>query len=238
MKATVFAALIFLPVLLAGAQTAAVHGTEDSAGVSAIPHVSFAFERAGFEIPRFTLDIDAKGRGTYVGEQAMQSARGVSSDAATQPFSRDFSISAATAAKIFTLARQADHFNITCASKVKNIAETGAKTLRYAGADGAGSCTFNYSEDKPVVELMEILRGTIETMDKGRELDRLRRYDRLGLDDAMASLTAEVADGSAREVGTIAPTLRAIAADPEVLQRVRTRAAALLNLIPVDAVTP
>jgi hypothetical protein len=83
-----------------------------------------------------------------------------------------------------------------------------------------------------------LLRGIAETMDEGRELDRLHRYDRLGLDDAMASLTEEVSNGSAREVGTIAPSLRAIAADAEVLQRVRARAAALLNLIPPDAATP
>jgi hypothetical protein len=80
-----------------------------------------------------------------------------------------------------------------------------------------------------------MLHGITETMDAGRELERLHRYDRLGLDDAMATLTKEAADGRALEMGTIAPTLRAIAGDSEVMRRVRTRAAELLSLIPPDA---
>jgi hypothetical protein len=77
----------------------------------------------------------------------------------------------------------------------------------------------------------------METMDMGRELDRLHRYDRLGLDDSMASLAQEVSDGRAPELGTIAPSLRSIAVDTEVMLRVRTRAAALLKSISPDAAT-
>ncbi len=40
------------------------------------------------------------------------------------------------------------YFNIECASKAKNIADTGKKTLSYTGADGSGSCTYNYSDNK------------------------------------------------------------------------------------------
>jgi hypothetical protein len=35
-------------------------------------------------------------------------------------------------------------------------------------------------------------------------------------------------------MGTIAPTLRSIADDPDVMQRVRTRANALLTLVPAE----
>jgi hypothetical protein len=80
--------------------------------------------------------------------------------------------------------------------------------------------------------------GIAETMDEGRELDRLHRYDRLGLDDAMAALSAEVSAGRALGLETIAGTLRALADDAEVMQRVRARASALLRLIPADAITP
>jgi hypothetical protein len=63
-------------------------------------------------------------------------------------------------------------------------------------------------------------------------LDRLHRYDRLGLDAAMTFLAQEVSAGHALEVGTIAASLRSITADPDVMERVRTRAGALLAQIP------
>ena len=72
-------------------------------------------------------------------------------------------------------------------------------------------------------------------MDEGRKLDYLHRYDRLGLDAEIESFTREVSDGHALEMGTIAATLRSIADDPEVMQRVRTRASALLTLVPAQS---
>ncbi len=66
-------------------------------------------------------------------------------------------------------------------------------------------------------------------MDEGRRLEFLHRYDRLGLDAEMISLANEVQAGRAMELGTIAPTLDAIADDTAVMQRVRLRAEKLLE---------
>jgi hypothetical protein len=145
------------------------------------------------------------------------------------------SITPATADKIFALGRKLDHFNITCASKAKNIADTGTKTLSYSAPDGTGSCTYNYSENKEVEELTGMFQGMAETMDEGRILDHLHRFDRLGLDDAMTFLAQEVSAGRALEVGTITASLRSIADDADVMQRVRARARTLLALVPADS---
>jgi hypothetical protein len=48
----------------------------------------------------------------------------------------------------------------------------------------------------------------------------------------MTFLAQEVSAGHALEVGTIAASLRSITADPDVMERVRTRAGALLAQIP------
>jgi hypothetical protein len=189
-------------------------------------------------VPKFMLEVDQSGRGRYSGEEATPVVRGVATEPATQAFERSFAIAGGSAEKIFRLARQAQRFNVECESKAKNIADTGSKTLRYAGADGAGSCTFNYTENKAVGEITDLLLGMAETMDAGRELDRLHRYDRLGLDDAMTTLNEEVSEGHALELETIAATLRSLAGDAEVMQRVRARAAALLRLIPAAAMAP
>lgn len=232
-------ALSFVWVLVAAGQMGAqVSGTGSGAGAAATAHVVFSFERAGMPVPKFTLDVDQSGRGRYSGEQATPVVRGVATEPATQAFERSFAIPGGSAEKIFRLARQAQRFNVECESTAKNIADTGRKTLRYEDADGAGACTFNYTENKAVGEITDLLLGMAQTMDAGRELDRLHRYDRLGLDDAMATLNEEVGEGHAPELETIAGTLRSLAGDAEVMQRVRARAAALLRLIPADATAP
>jgi hypothetical protein len=235
----VFAGVGFVVTLFAWGQMGAQASALDMQAEAVKPaHVVFSFERAGMPVPKFTLDVDQNGRGRYSGEEATPVVRGVATEPATQAFERRFAIAGGSAEKIFRLARQADRFNVGCASKAKNIADTGSKTLRYEGADGAGSCAFNYTENKAVGEITELMLGIAETMDEGRELDRLHRYDRLGLDDAMAALSAEVSAGRALGLETIAGTLRSLAGDAEVMQRVRTRAAALLRLIPADAMAP
>jgi hypothetical protein len=197
--------------------------------------VTFAFERTGLPVPRFTLAVDQNGRGTYKGDQAEPVVRGVLAQPATVAFEQKFEISSQTTRRIFALADELDHFNIACASKAKNVADTGTKTLTYIAPGTMLSCTYNYTENKGVNELTGLFLAIAETMDEGRTLDHLHRYDRLGLDTAMGFLTQQVSEGHALEPGTIATTLRSIADDAEVIERVRMRALALLTLVPAQA---
>jgi hypothetical protein len=121
-----------------------------------------------------------------------------------------------------------------CASKAKNIADTGKKTLTYTGADGSGSCTYNYSENKTIDTVTSTFQGIASTMDEGRRLEFLHKYDRLGLDAEMISLTQEAEAGRALELGTIAPTLAVIADDTAVIQRVRLRAQKMLEQVAAE----
>lgn len=196
--------------------------------------VSFAFERPGLVVPKFTMRVGEDGAGSYQGEQAppVSPYPGVSSPA--QPIDRGFTVSSATSRRIFALTRDLHNFTIVCASKARNIADTGKKTLVYKGPDGESSCSYNYSENKTVQELTGIFMGIAATMDEGRELDQLHRYDRLGLDAALTYLAQQVSAGHALELGTIEATLRSIAADADVMQRARTRANALLAQVPAE----
>jgi hypothetical protein len=201
-------------------QTAASPGAE----------ISFQFERTGLPVPQFKLVIHEDGTGTYLADQAEipaneRSMRGQ----AAQHIDRPLKLSPATTAKIFKSARALNFFKVECASKAKNIADTGKKTLTYTGPDGSGSCLYNYSENKAVVALTETFLGVAYTLDEGRRLDFLHRYDRLGLDAEMNTLEQEVEAGRALELGTIASTLAAIADDPSVIQRARLRATKMLE---------
>jgi hypothetical protein len=199
------------------------------------PQVVFVFERQGLAVPKYRFTVHSDGSAVYEGEESqVASEPNPAAAGPAQPFHRQVNISPATADRIFALGRKLDRFNIPCASKVKNIADTGTKILSYAASDGTGSCTYNYSENKDVQALTDIFQGIAEMMDQGRRLDHLHRFDRLGLDDAMTFLAQEVSDGHALEVGTIAASLRSIAEDADVMQRVRARARTLLAMVPAD----
>ena len=194
--------------------------------------VSFQFERAGVPVPRYSLEIHEDGTGRYQADESA-SVPSPSSSAAQyvggKHIDRPITLSPATVAKIFKQARALDHFNVACDSKAKNIANTGKKTLSYVGPDGQGSCVYNYSDNKSVAALSDMFLAIAFTMDEGRRLEFFHRYDRLGLDSEMSSLTHEAAEGRALELGTIAPTLESIEKDTAVIQRVRLQAEKLLE---------
>jgi hypothetical protein len=194
--------------------------------------VSFQFERAGLPVPRYVLEVHEDGTGRY---QADESATVPSQSSSAAQYvggkhiDRPIMLSPATVAKIFKQARALDHFNIACASKAKNIADTGKKTLTYVGADGQGSCVYNYSDNKSVTALGDMFLAIAFTMDEGRRLEYFHRYDRLGLDEEMTTLAHEANEGRALELGTIAPTLSSIESDTALIQRVRLKAGKLLE---------
>ncbi|MDQ2834859.1 MAG: hypothetical protein M3Y50_14200 [Acidobacteriota bacterium] len=192
--------------------------------------IAFQFEREGLPIPRFTLDVREDGAARYQAEQAAQSSSDSSvRGQSAQHIDRPLTVTSATTIKIFSAARALDRFNIACASKAKNIANTGSKTLSYTGPDGTGSCVYNYSENKNVLMLTDTFVGIANTLDEGRRLDFLHRYDRLGLDAEMTFFAQQIAEGRALELATITPTLIAITEDTAVMERVRLRAAKMLE---------
>jgi hypothetical protein len=209
------------------AQTAA-----PAAAPVALPEVSFNFERPGLQVPKYTIVVHQDGTGTYKGEEAPvsggASAMGVRGTSPGRTIDRPMKFAPSTADTIFKTARSLDYFNITCPSKAKNVADTGKKTLTYTGPDGHGSCTYNYSENKSVTQLTEMFQAIAFTMDEGRKLDFLHRYDRLGLYSEMDTLMHEVEEKRAMELENITSSLTAIVADEALIQRVREKAAKLL----------
>ena len=193
--------------------------------------VSFHFERTGLAVPKFTLTVDENGTARYEADEVV-AARGATEaePAPVQHIVRTVMLSKAATDRIFSTARALNRFATVCASTAKNIADTGTKTLHYTGDGGEGSCTYNFSENKRVVLLTDLFQGIARTLDVGRRLDFQHRFDRLGLDSTMASLSEEVNGGRAIELGIISPTLRSLAEDGEVLERVRQRASRLLQM--------
>jgi hypothetical protein len=195
--------------------------------------IAFRFERAGNVIPNFTLTLHADGSATYQVSYPPEVPK-YSPYAATiaslpnTDVTVNVTLTPALTARVFDQVRGTNGFRAGCASKAKNIADTGTKTLTYTSASSAATCVYNYADDKTIVSLTSTFQAIAFTLDEGRKLAIKHRYDRLALDPETEFLATAAKQGNALEFGTIAPTLRAIADDPQVLERVRARATSLL----------
>jgi hypothetical protein len=116
-----------------------------------------------------------------------------------------------------------------CETRMKNIAQTGEKTIRYHSADHDATCTFNYSDDDGLMDSFAAFQAVAETIQAGERLQHDQRYARLALDADMENFLGEVHNGSAIEVGNIAPILQSLVADEHIIDRVRRNAARLLQ---------
>jgi hypothetical protein len=229
-----FACVVFGSMLAVCPALAFAQTVEPPAAASpkAQAEVSFKFDRIGLSVPHFVLRIREDGTGRYEADQSeVQATVNSMRGQAAQHIDRPIDLSKETVAKILKEARATNYFNIECASKAKNIADTGTKTLSYTGVGGSGSCTYNYSEDKSIDALTNTFLAIAYTIDEGRRLDFLHRYDRLGLDAEMISFSQELEAGRAMEVGMIQPSLAAIVDDMSVIQRVRLKAQKMLEQV-------
>jgi len=116
-----------------------------------------------------------------------------------------------------------------CETHLKGIAQTGKKMLRSFDNDQVSECAFNYSDDAKVRDATDAFMAMVETLQMGEQLAHERRFDRLGLDATLDSLMDEVKAGRAIELQNIAPVLQGIVADERLMERVRSKAAHLLE---------
>jgi hypothetical protein len=228
----IFARVVIATALMVSANVAWGQ-VQQAPATSSSATITYQFERAvpGVSVPRYTVVLHEDGSGTYHAEEVeRRSADSAVQQVSTKIIDRPMTVTSEMAVKIFQMARSLNRFTGFCGTKTKNIADTGKKTISYAGPDGTGSCTYNYSDEKGVMDLTDLFYGIVYTMDVGRKLDFERRFDRLGLDAEMIALEQAVKDKHALELGNIAPTLQRLATDPEMMQRVQTRAAKLLAM--------
>ncbi len=171
--------------------------------------------RSDGTLPEWTVRIQADGAGTY-SELGTEKSQPVA-----------LTVSATTMERV----RMGEHAAKSgkCETRSKNIAQTGEKTIRYEADGKSLECTFNYSDDAGLMGAMAAFQGIAETMQRGERLEHDLRYDRLGLDAEMDSLLKAKQNGSAIEIANITPILQALVQDDHVIDRVRRKAARLLE---------
>jgi hypothetical protein len=193
---------------------------------AAEPTVTMDYSNPGLSPAHWVLTISPSGSGHFRSERG-NVPPGPATGVEAGDVDRDITVSADFAARTFAVAREEQFFNIGCESHMK-VAFQGSRTLSYDGADGKGSCTYNFSKLKEIQALGESLVAVGGSIIEGARLDALLQHDRLGLDKEMEYLAEAAGDGRVQQIGTIREILQRLADDPQVMDRVRKRARVLL----------
>ncbi|MGO9212225.1 MAG: hypothetical protein ACLPXM_12090 [Terriglobales bacterium] len=193
----------------------------------AIPTVTFTFDWPSVEPHRYVIAVDTSGNAAYQSWTADSTAEPSSAD---DPYLLKFTVSPTARGRIFTLARQLKYFNGDFEYRKHRVAATGDKTLAYADPDRQYETRYNWSENPDIDELTALFQGMSTTLESGRRLERLRRFERLGLDEELKNLEHLAVEHRASELQLIAPILVQLAQDPAVLNIARQRARHILQI--------
>jgi hypothetical protein len=195
-----------------------------SSSTPSSPTPSIMFERVweDFTPQSVTITVSANGATKYSSRDP-----GKNGDEADE-YQTEFTMSRDRCDKLFRYAREANYFQGDFTFKKHAVASTGKKTLTYVDASRHFNTTYDYSEHKAIQEITSIFMGISNTIEHGRKLQFLRRFDKLGLEAELKVMEDAAESHSLVEIQIIAPTLESIAEDHAILNIARQRAHRLL----------
>jgi len=193
----------------------------------AVPTVTFTLNWPRVEPHRYIIEVDSTTNGAYQSWTADATAERADAD---DTYVLKFAVSPATRDRIFALAGQLKYFNGDFEYHKRPVASTGDKALGYADSDKHYETRYNWSENAGIDELTSLFQGISATVESGRRLQYLHRFDRLGLDEELKNLEHAAVEHQASELQIIAAVLLQIADDPAVLNMARQRARHILQI--------
>ncbi|HMF90744.1 MAG TPA: hypothetical protein VKL40_08885 [Candidatus Angelobacter sp.] len=212
-------------VLLAPADTFVAQQTGPRAG-PLFPTVTYDCLWAAATPQEYHISVTSAGSASYLSRNPEKppDANGVRDE----DYVIEFTMSAPNRTKVFALAEQAKFFDGQFDYTKHAIANTGRKTLTYADSARHFQTTYNWSENTAIDQLTKIFGGISSTVEHGRKLQFLRRFDKLGLEAELKAMESLAESHDLAEIQIIAPLLESIANDPSVLNIARQRARRLL----------
>ncbi len=190
----------------------------------AVPTVTFTCDFPGSDSDHYVISLSEDGSAIYDSNSKLNDS------ADSQPFHSVFTVSQASRAHVFDLAKRAHYFEGELNSKNKNLASTGVKTLTYKDAQKNTHATYNYSPIPAVQELTEFFQSLSTTLEFGHRLDYYLRYQKLALDQELKQMEEMSNSGGLQEISAVAPILQKILDDPSVIKVTRARAQRLLQV--------
>src|ERR1700729_1767716 len=167
--------------------------------------------------PEFVeIKINQAGTGTY-------DIRQLDEDANPQPFE----VSAPLAERIFALAAKLNNFQNVDLDVHRRLANLGAKSLVYEKGGEKHETDFNYTLDDTASQLVNIFEGLARQTTDLSDLVRTMRYDRLGVNDVLQTISADFDHKLLPEPERMLPALDQIGADEKFIDIARQKARAL-----------
>ena len=224
-----FAAFLVFTALLLQAQDVAQNPGQNPAEHSTVPTITFDRLWEAYAPQNINFVVESTGPARYLSRNPVKAPDQKEAD---PDFTLEFTMSQATREKIFRYAQEANYFNGDFSFKKHAVSSTGKKTLTYADQARHFETSYDYSENKAIAEITTIFQGISNTIEHGRKLQYLRRFDKLGLEDELKGMESQAESNYLAEIQLIAPTLESIANDPAILNIARQRAKRLLKKAP------
>jgi len=191
----------------------------------ALPTITFDRVWEAYKPQNVTITVQATGPAKYVSRNPFTPPDQTGAD---PDYLLDFTLSSRNQEKLFRDAREANYFNGDFAYKKHAVASTGKKTLTYSDPVRHFSTTYDYSDKKAIQEITNLFSGISNTIEHGRKLVFLRRFDKLGLEDELKAMEDAAESHNLAELQIIRSTLESIAQDSTILNIARQRAKRLV----------
>ena len=202
-----------------------VWGQQNARQNPALPTITFDRVWEGYTPQNVNITVQATGPAKYISRNPFTPPDQTGAD---PDYLLNFTVSARNAEKLFRDAKEANYFNGDFTFKKHAVATTGKKTLTYVDPIRHFETAYDYSENRAIQEITNIFVGISATIEHGRKLQFLHRFDKLGLEDELKGMENAVENHNLAELQIIAPTLQSIADDTTVLNIARQRAKRLL----------
>jgi hypothetical protein len=186
------------------------------------PSITFTRVWDDFKPQNTTMIVSANGTAKYRSSNPAKTGDDV------DEYKTEFTVSRARCDKLFRYAREANYFNGDFSYKKHAVASTGKKTLAYADPNRHFETSYDYSDNKAIEEITSVFLGISDTIEHGRKLVFLHRFDKLGLEEELKAMESAAEGHNLVELQIVAPTLEEIATDSTVLNIARQRAQRLL----------
>lgn len=171
--------------------------------------------------PEFVeIVVNEEGSGTY-------DIRQLDDTASLQPMQ----IGPALAHKMFDLADGLHDFQGIDLDVHRRIADLGQKTFVYKKGAEVHEVNFNYTLNNSAQQLLAIFEGLQKQELDLNDMERVMRYDHLGIDDVIVRVEGDVRNKLIPEPDALLPVLDKIAGDSELMDMARQRARAVAEQI-------
>ena len=171
--------------------------------------------------PEFVeINVSEDGTGTY-------DIRQLDDTASSQPMQ----IGSPLAQKMFELAGELHDFQGVDLDVHRRIANLGQKTFIYKKGSETHEVTFNYTLNNSAQQLLAIFDGLQRQELDLSDMERVMRYDHLGIADVISRVQSDVKNKLIPEPEALLPALDQIAGDSDLIDMSRQRARAIAQQI-------